>query len=142
MQYHEAMIILHRPFLSNFTGAPTTAPTNSPAEVSGRMCEESATAICRLFGLYRQQWKIRLVHPQVVALILTAALIHAHNSCVFSGQRGLQAQENIFQCVQVLGEMSHFNNSLRALEVVVSLRREWQNQTFRPLKTKRSSPEA
>lgn len=137
MQFHEAMIFLHRPFISA-PGVPAAVPLHDSngAQIdandddSGTICEQSANAICRLVVMYRHQWNLRRIHAQVVAIILTAALIHVHNCCVFSSEKGVRAQEQLSICFQALAEMSHFNMSTRALEIILSLRRDWQTRTF------------
>ncbi|KIW35020.1 uncharacterized protein PV07_01747 [Cladophialophora immunda] len=137
LQFHEAVIFLQRPFIS----APEAPGTNmfkaDQAEDSGSICDASANAICRLVVIYRRQWDLRRVHAQIVAIILTAALIHVHNCCVFSSSKGVQAHKQLSICFQALGEMSHFNMSTRALEIILSLRRDWQDQMFRDSGRKR-----
>lgn len=70
------------------------------------------------------------MHPQVVPIILTAALIHVHNCCIYSSEKGIRAQENISICISALGEMSYFTIGTRSLEIILSLRRDWQSRTF------------
>ncbi|KAH0846686.1 putative Fungal specific transcription factor [Fonsecaea pedrosoi] len=138
LQFLEAVIFLQRPFIS----APDAPGTNTlqadqADDDSGSICDASANAICRLVVIYRQQWNLRRVHAQIVAIILTAALIHVHNCCVFSSSKGVQAHKQLSICFQALGEMSHFNMSTRALEIILSLRRDWQDQIFGDLGRKR-----
>ena len=142
MQFYQALTFLHRPFVSGSNSRQTCIATNGTFDDSARICNDSATAICQLIISYRQHWSIRHVHAQVVAIILTAAIIHIHNYCVFSSQMGMQAQGQLSVLVQALGEMGHFNNSSRALEVIMSLRHEWQNRSFCQLRSKRLGRDA
>lgn len=135
MQYHEVMIMLHRPFISG--PADHARSEDSVLKDSGDICEASATAICRLLVMYRHQWGIRFVHPQVVPIILTAAMIHVHNCCIYSSEKGMRAQDNISICFSALGEMSYFNIGTRSLETILSLRRDWQSRTFNRIGKKR-----
>ncbi len=131
MQFHEAMIFLHRPFLSSPCLDQVDGGEGNGFVDSAKICQESATVICRLITIYRQQRNIRRIHAQAVSIVLTAGLIHTHNCCVYSNQAGVDAQRQLSICVQALGEMGHFNFSTRALEIILSLRRDWQNRIFR-----------
>jgi hypothetical protein len=126
MQFYETMIFLHRPFLSSPWLDQSNSRENNKSEDSGKICEDSATMICALVSMYRQQWNLRRIHAQAVAIILAAGLIHTHNCCIYSSQKGVDARKQLSICVQALGEMSHFNLSTRALEILISLRRDWQ----------------
>ncbi|KAH0841184.1 fungal specific transcription factor [Fonsecaea pedrosoi] len=134
MQFHEVMIMLRRPFIS--PSVPNTSHDGMLKD-SAEICEASATAICRLLVMYRHQWGMRFMHPQIVSIILTAAMIHVHNCCIYSRDKGMQAHENISLCYSALGEMSYFNIATRSLETIMSLRRDWQSRTFTGIGKKR-----
>jgi hypothetical protein len=58
---------------------------------------------------------------------MTACIIHAHDRCLYSDERGRSAQEQLLIGIQALGEMGQaFESSTRSLEVILSLKREWQ----------------
>jgi hypothetical protein len=136
LQYHEAVILLHRPFVFRGTGRPyasmcSTTPTNAQ-----EICTEAASEICRLIIMYRRKYSLRRIHIQMVHVVMTAGLIHVYNCCFATGKEAKSAQEHLFTCVQALGEMGQtFNSSSRGLEIMTSLRHEWQNTSSNPSTT-------
>ena len=129
MLYHHAMMLLHRPFISD---------SSTMSFDAGDVCSNSASEFNRLLILYRRRYSLRHINVQGVHMTMTAGVIHAYDSCVYSGTRGKSAQDNLLVCVQALGEMGHsFAGGVRGLEVLTSLRRVWQTQKFCPSGTKR-----
>jgi hypothetical protein len=131
MQYHEAMILLHRPFITKIRSSPGS-PTPTPGTLdAASACTHSASEISRLLVLYRRQWGLQQINIQAVHVVMTAGIIHAHDCCVYSGTLARTARDGLHVCLQALGEMGQtFHSGNRGLQVVMSLLRDWQNQTF------------
>jgi hypothetical protein len=101
-------------------------------------CTESATQICQLLTMYRQAYGLQRIYIQITHVAMTASLIHIYNCCNISGVQGKRAQELLLICIQALAEMGQmYRTSSRALEVVTSLRRDWQTETFTSMGKKR-----
>ena len=122
MVYHQTMIFLYRPFVSE---------SNDVALRASQTCSNSAREICRLLDLYRRHYSLRYINVHAVAMTMTAGVVHAYDCCVFSGSRGKVAEQNLLDCIKALGEMAQsFNSAVRGIEVITSLRRMWQTQNF------------
>lgn len=129
MVYHQIRILLHRPFVSEASETGLRA---------GEECTSSAEAISRLIQVFGRHYTFQYIHIQAVATVMTAAVVHAHDSCTYSGQRGRRAKDNLVTCTQALAGMGQlFHSSIRGLEVINSLRRMWQTQKFRDCGPKR-----
>jgi len=62
-------------------------------------------------------------------MVMTACLIHAHDRFTYTGQKGADAQEQLLNGFQALAEMGQaFESSMRSLEIIMSLKREWQSR--------------
>lgn len=122
MVYHQTMIFLYRPFISE---------ANETASLAVETCSSSAREICRLLGLYRRHYSLSRINVHAVALTMTAGIVHAYDSCVFSGSRGKIAEQNLLDCINALSEMGQsFNSAVRGIEVITSRRRIWRTQNF------------
>jgi hypothetical protein len=131
MQYHEAVILLYRPFLHAWPDqAARSFGVGAP---DGRqMCTESASKICDLLIMYRRQYGLRHINVHAVDAVLSAGLVHADNCCYLPESDNKHAQELLNICIQALGEMGQtFHCSTRALEVVTTLRRDWHDEVSR-----------
>jgi hypothetical protein len=136
MQYHAAVVLLHRPFVGG-VNSPNTQ--NYLPLSASQMCSQSATEISRLLIMFRRRYSWRYVHLQAVHNATIAGVVHAYDACVFPGERGKLAQENLNVCVQALGEMAQsFKSSTRGYEVIAAVRREWHDQKFAHAGNKRS----
>lgn len=129
MQYHEIMILLYRPLLAQnpLTAAPMP---NLNGHFNGRIaletCTTSALQICGLLKIFQHRYKIDHIHVNVSHILTTAALILICNSRSF-GYRAKECQGLTLACIQTLREISKtYPSAIRSLEVVTSLRREWQ----------------
>jgi hypothetical protein len=129
MIYHQTMIFLYRPFISE---------SDDVALPASQTCSNSAREICRLLGLYRRHYALSRINMHAVAVTMTAGIVHAYDSCVFSGNRGKIAEQNLLECINALGEMGQsFNSAVRGIEVITSRRRMWRAQNFVQIGTKR-----
>ena len=136
IQYHAAVILLHRPFVSEPTSP--SAFRDQPLNAS-QICSHSASEISRLLIMFRSRFSWRYVHLQAVHNATIAGVVHAYDACIFPGERGKRAQEDLNVCIQALGEMAQsFKSSTRGYEVIAAVRREWQNQRFLQAGSKRS----
>ncbi|KIW84801.1 hypothetical protein Z517_00189 [Fonsecaea pedrosoi CBS 271.37] len=92
-------------------------------------CTTSATQICKLTILFRQLFTLRHAHAETTHILVTAGLIHAYNCCIFSGSKCQEAQKLLLICIQALSDMGQmFVSANRGLEVLLSLKRKWQNK--------------
>ncbi len=129
MLYHQTVIFLYRPFISE---------SDDVALLASQTCSNSAREICRFLGLFRRQYSLRLINMHAVAVTMTAGIVHAYDSCVYSGNRGKIAEQNLLECINALGEMGQsFNSAVRGIEVITSRRRMWRAQNFVQIGMKR-----
>lgn len=136
MQYHATVILLHRPFVSECVSP--SAIIDQPLNAS-QMCSVSASAISYLLIMFRRRFSWRYVHLQAVHNATIAGVVHAYDACIFPGERGKRAQEDLNVCIQALGEMAQsFKSSTRGYEVIAAVRREWQMRKFSHAGSKRS----
>ena len=123
------MIFLYRPFISE---------SNDVALLASQTCSNSAQEICRLLALYDRHYSLSRINMHAVAVTMTAGIVHAYDSCVFSGSRGKIAEQNLLECINALGKMGQsFNSAVRGIEVITSRRRMWRAQNFVQTGTKR-----
>lgn len=128
MQLEVLLIFIHRPF---FSLRMSLIAGEAPAESieARRQCIQAAQSIVRIIKIYRKQYTLRRTNVQMVHLIFTASLIHIYRACVSSGLDLQQAIEDLQDCCQALNEIGQtYKNSLRALEVVICLKQEWQSR--------------
>ncbi len=129
MLYHQILIILHRPFVGNEPDSALRA---------GEICTDSASTICRLLQMFKANYGLRYINVQAVATTVTAGVVHAYDSCIYSGSKGKAAQANFVICIQALAEIGQsFKSSIHGLEIITSLRRAWQHQMFKEVGSKR-----
>jgi hypothetical protein len=68
---------------------------------------------------------------QIVHLVFTASLIHIYNTCTSTGQESLTALNDLQFCCQALTEIgTAWKNGVRALEVLICIKREWQGKAI------------
>ncbi|KIW94685.1 uncharacterized protein Z519_04662 [Cladophialophora bantiana CBS 173.52] len=127
--YHQILIILNRPFVVH----------ESDSEIfAGEICTKSAGIICQLLQVFKANYGLRYINVQAVASTVTAGVVHAYDSCIYSGPKGKAAQHNFVVCIQALAEIGQsFRSSIHGLEVITSLRRAWQHQMFKETRAKR-----
>ena len=105
---------------------------------AGEICTNSATIICRLLQVYKVNYGLRYINVQAVATTVTAGVVHAYDSCIYSGAKGKAAQANFVICIQALAEIGQsFKSSIHGLEIITALKRAWQHQMFKELGSKR-----
>src|SRR5450432_1891590 len=132
MQYHEVVILLNRPFLLPPSANSTMSPNPDQAAVALNACTSSATEICRLLRIFRQQHNLKHIQVYSVHVLMTASLIHVYNSCCSPGVEGKIAREMVLECIQAFVEIGEtLKCGTRALEIVTSIRRDLQNEVRR-----------
>ena len=136
MHYHEVIILLHRPFILSLAVDSTSPPT--PVASALDACTSSATEICRLLKIYRQQFGLRQIYVYSTHTLMTASLTHIYDVCRSTSLGGNGMQKLALTSIHILSELAEtFNSSRRALEMATSLWRDWQYEISRILKRKR-----
>ena len=137
MHYHEVIILLYRPFIIPLSGNSKSPLT--PVASALEACTSSATDICRLLKIYRQQFGLRQLYVYSIHTLMTASLTHIYDVCRSTSLGGNEVQKLALSSIQILSELAEtFNSSRRALEVATSLWRDWQHEMSRSLKRKRN----
>ena len=128
MQFYAISIFLHRPFFSRVTG-PGNSDIQEVSRQAQRSCVEAAQKMVQLLRIFRKQHTLRQTNVQIVHLIFTASLIHIYNTCTSTGKEAERAMSDLQFCCQSLTEIGQaYKNSTRALEVIICIKREWQNK--------------
>ncbi|KAG4441939.1 hypothetical protein IFR05_002558 [Cadophora sp. M221] len=125
MQFYAISILLYRPFFSRSLSTPESSPS-PPSEDPRVMCITAAQSMVKLLKIYRKQHTLRRSNVHIVHLVFTASLICVYNT--YSNDKALAANNlNDLQfCCQALGEIGGaYQNSMRALEVIICIKREW-----------------
>jgi Fungal specific transcription factor domain len=135
LQYHEAVILLHRPLIAS-TDSPAPSPESQDQSLnmttlpSFQHCIHSAREICRLLIMFRRRYSLRRPHHHIVHMTMTASLIHVFHLCLSAAgsSENKEAQRCLLTCIHALGEMGQtYKSASRALDVVTSLRQSWQH---------------
>ncbi|OAL40265.1 hypothetical protein AYO20_00685 [Fonsecaea nubica] len=123
LQYYDATILLHRPQIS-------ASDRSSPTRTSSLdKCINGARDICRILVHYRRRYGLQRIHCSMVHVTMTASLIHVFHLYLSdtAGVDNAEAQGYFSTCIQALGEMGQtYKSALRALDVLLSLRQNWQ----------------
>lgn len=140
MQFHVLSIFTHRPLFSE-TGRAYPPTTNSPSPLARQACTISAQSIVSILKVYRRQHTLRRCNVQVVHLVFSACLILIYNTCTSVGVEAERAMADLQTCCEAFQELGHaYKNALRALEVIICIKREWQAKAqVQQQRTKRSS---
>jgi hypothetical protein len=138
MQFYAISIFLHRPFFSRKV-ATASRETDEVSRQAQRTCVQAAQAMVKLLKIFRKQHTLRQTNVQIVHLVFTASLIHIYNTCTSTGKEAENAMADLQFCCQSLSEIGQaYKNSTRALEVIICIKREWQNKA-KTARLKRSS---
>jgi hypothetical protein len=138
MQFYAVSIFLHRPFFSRRTANSDM----SQQQQAQRSCVEAAQGMIAMLRMFRKQHTLRQTNVQIVHLLFTAALIHVYNTCsttdTGSAEEKEKAMEDLQFCCLALGEIGvAWRNATRALEVIICIKREWQNNAALASRLKR-----
>lgn len=97
-----------------------------------KACLASATEICNLCRVYRQQFGLANIHVGAVHTLVTASLVLCYAGR-YTALASEAEQQQILTCINMLSELSKtFDTGVRALEIVTSLRREWALPVLQP----------
>ena len=129
MQFYAISILLHRPFFSRSLKQPEhldQKDLNHPRSI----CITAAQSIVKLLRVYRKQHTLCRTNVQIVHLVFTASLICIYNAHSSRGAAAANSLEDLQFCCQALGEIGEaYQNSTRALEVIICIKREWFSKT-------------
>ena len=129
LQYHVAMILLHRPFLKALRRDETIAGTASTSEADdthSRACRASADWISNIFRIYRANYTLRRIPISAVHCAFTAAIIHLVDVTSPDGALRKKARRRLHTCITSLQEMSTaWAWSKRSILALKLLAREW-----------------
>lgn len=139
MQFYAISILLHRPFFSrrlNFLDYSNDPEYKHPRTI----CITAAQSIVKLLRIYRKQHTLRRTNVHIVHLVFTASLICIYNNYSNDKVSGTNGFNDLQFCCQALGEIGEaYQNSMRALEVVICLKREWLGKARNLSRLKRPS---
>ncbi|KAF5859753.1 hypothetical protein ETB97_002475 [Aspergillus alliaceus] len=129
MQYHQAIIHAHRPWISKRYIQPQ--PPQGPGHVHARtMCIESAIAISQLLHLYETQYSFRRMNVQAVSITCSAALM-----LIFATIASLQPEGDqeisayLSVCFRALEDFGiSWESAKRAQNFLISLQRRWESR--------------
>ncbi|KAB8231579.1 transcription factor domain-containing protein [Aspergillus alliaceus] len=129
MQYHQAIIHAHRPWISKRYIQPQ--PPQGPGHVHARtMCIESAIAISQLLHLYETQYGFRRMNVQAVSITCSAALM-----LIFATIASLQPEGDqeisayLSVCFRALEDFGiSWESAKRAQNFLISLQRRWESR--------------
>jgi hypothetical protein len=95
------------------------------------LCLAAADSVVEVLRVYQRQHSLRQTNIQIVHLIFTAALVQVYHSCRNnSGPESVRASNNLQFCCQSLAEIGQsWRSAMRALEVIICVKREWQTRT-------------
>ncbi len=129
MQYHQALIHAHRPWMSrsHIQPKPPQGPGSKHAQAT---CVDSALSIAGLVQLYESHYALRRMNIQGVGIVCSAALLLIF-ATVSHFERS--AQENLTMqlsaCFRALDEFgASWESAKRAREFLLLLQRRWQRQ--------------
>jgi hypothetical protein len=126
MQFYAISILLHRPFFSRSLERPDTFGQHDSDHPRG-ICISAAQSIVALLRVYRKQHTLRRTNVQIVHLIFTASLICIYNAY---SSKGVVSLQDLQFCCLALGEIGvAYQNSARALEVIICIKRDWFSKT-------------
>lgn len=153
--YHEILILLYRPFIvadnrgkeqqpisTQLQQSDTFANKEHPPLRAHEFCTDSSSEIIRLVGLFRDRFGLNHLSPYSVHSLMTASMMTAYNVSSLGASNTMRKDTSslIFKSIRMLDELSQFLPcARRAVEIVTSLRREWQRDQTRLQKRKRDS---
>lgn len=138
MQYYQAVIHTHRPWMSK--GYIQPQPPQGPGYIHARkMCIESAFAIAKLLHLYEMKYTFRRMNIQAVAITCSSALM-----LIFATMSNRRLQEDcetsthLSVCFRALEEFGlSWESAKRAQTFLISLQRLWEGQVHSSHSSKR-----
>ncbi|VUC26579.1 unnamed protein product [Clonostachys rosea] len=127
LQYHVAVILLHRPFIAvhrNTSDPSSFYPSESSTHL--KECSQSAQAISNIFKLYNKHYSLRRIPISAIHCAFTASIIVLLETTSSDGKERSRATASMAILVGALAEMSiAWAWSQRALDALRQLGREW-----------------
>ncbi|CAM1504965.1 Fc.00g106020.m01.CDS01 [Cosmosporella sp. VM-42] len=128
MQYHQAIIYAHRPYMSKSYLQPQP-PQGPGARHARQMCIDSASSIAKLLCSYEARYSLRRMNIQTVAITFSAALPLLFTTI----SRQLPREDVLFShlgtCFRALDELgSTWESAKRARDFIARLQRHWDIQ--------------
>jgi hypothetical protein len=140
MQFYAISILLHRPFFSQSFKQPEHHSQNG-SDHPRSICISAAQSIVKILRIYRKQHTLRRTNVQIVHLVFTASLICIYNAYSSKMAAGGNSVQDLQFCCQALGEIGEaYQNSTRALEVIICIKREWFSKMQNLSRFKKRNP--
>ncbi|KAH7116383.1 hypothetical protein EDB81DRAFT_767405 [Dactylonectria macrodidyma] len=128
MQYHQAMIYAHRPYMSKSYLQPQP-PQGPGARHARQMCIESASSIAQLLCSYEARYSLRRMNIQAVAITFSAALPLLFTTISHQISRENEMFGHLGTCFRALDELgSTWESAKRARDFIARLQRHWDTQ--------------
>lgn len=129
MQYHQALIHAHRPWMSrsHIQPNPPRGPGSKHAQAT---CIESASSIAGLIQLYESHYALRRMNIQGVGIVCSAALLLIFATVShFNTASRQDLKVQLSACFRALDEFgAAWESAKRAREFLLLLQRRWQRQ--------------
>ncbi|KAH8654232.1 hypothetical protein BGZ61DRAFT_467979 [Ilyonectria robusta] len=128
MQYHQAMIYAHRPYMSKSYLQPQP-PQGPGARHARQMCIESASSIAQLLCSYEARYSLRRMNIQAVAITFSAAPPLLFTTISHQLSRENEVFGHLGTCFRALDELgSTWESAKRARDFIARLQRHWDTQ--------------
>ncbi|EXJ93637.1 hypothetical protein A1O1_02029 [Capronia coronata CBS 617.96] len=128
LQYHVAIILLHRPFFRILYHSQTNGDYDPEGgDVHSQSCQASAAKIANIYRIFRENYTNRCVPISAVHPAFTAAIIHLLDVKTCSPVGRNKARRRLDICLTSLHEMNiNWDWANRAIRAIRSLAAQWQ----------------
>lgn len=131
MQYNSTLISLYRPYLSKRLTQDRrqlVLPANQAIlDRVAQSCVWAAHDIAECLRHHQRQHSLQKTNIQIVHIIFTASLIFIYDVCTRPYHESRMSLNDLQLCCRALGEIGHcYGNAVRALEVIILVKSEWQ----------------
>ncbi|KAF4124302.1 Fungal trans [Geosmithia morbida] len=112
LQYHTAVVLLHRPFFQMFRqDFPLKGQDTGPHDIHIQACRTSAEWISNIIRIYKVNYTLRRIPIFAVHCTVTAATVHLADTMSADAELRKKAIQRLQVCVLGLREMSTAWNS-------------------------------
>jgi hypothetical protein len=98
VSYQAALLLIHRPFLNEPAGSVTLG-------LALRSATSAASSISRILRDYQTHPGFRIVGPQIMEFVLSAAVVHLLNATAGRTKLGRQSASGLKSCLECLESM-------------------------------------
>ncbi|KXJ85672.1 fungal-specific transcription factor domain-domain-containing protein [Microdochium bolleyi] len=128
LQYHVAIILLHRPFIGAHRSSASPAGLHPNADsIHLKECTKSAQSITTIFKLYQKHYTLRRIPISAVHCAFTASIILLLKATSLDTTDRCQTIDSLKILAEALTHMSvAWAWSQRALDAIRQLTREWR----------------